>query len=325
MRKRKAIAIAALSSGLASIAGCSLESGPPPLDVTKIKLLNTVAVDSLGKETWGKYLTGPALNKAWSPQYSSPWFPYHKTTLMAAVSLFKPVMAPVPQQEAEQRAKKFIGSADLANSAVFLDLPQAQSVAWAAVLASEAGFQPVATFNNWPHQSGTLKLEYVLASMLYYAGQAEGARAKIDPKTARPAFMFQAERISKDKTVPSSEFDNRYFLNTSDLPDVATLSRNGVKKVYYVLEKQRSPLEEDDLNSYFLGLSMNKIELFWVMVPATGDKASVASLKVQKRDTVFSDTATSSRVASTPHRSYHGFWRSSSGGFGGSHGWSGGS
>ncbi len=283
--------------------------------------------DSARSESWRRFLRAPELHAAWVPPPKSPWRPYYKPTLVAAVSIVQSAAAPVRSDEgtrAEAEAARFAESRDLGGAAVFVDLRGEQSVAWAAVLRRK-GFQPVLTFNNWPHQHGVLRLERPLGALLYYAEEM-GREKPLDG--APPVFALEGARLAQKGLDPGPGLlDNRYFHAASDFPPGSLLRAQGITRVYYVTPlRPQAGSEEEDLNEYFAGLAGSGIQFLYVS-PLAGESAAVEVNPV-RRSTIFTAAETSSYSGSRPfgrsYSHYHRhFWSRSSGGWGSGGGGSG--
>lgn len=284
---------------------------------------------------WQKYVGSQALFEAWGPRPESPWSPFHRPTLFAVLDKFQrnvyPARPTAPPAEAMPRTAPSWAAPE---HAVVLDLPGEAAVAYGAWLARVAGYQPVATFNNWPHRRALVKMERVLGSLLYYADLVDQAR-KIQEPGAPPAFLLDSYRMG-DRTPEILDFDNRYYLMDSDLPSGPMFRKHGIQRVVYVrppagihvrpqpsapsagvelppTEKLVEPWvqydadEMDDMNRYLhdlrkvVGLDLARVDLTqWDAGPAKDFAPAI-------RPTPF-NTSTDPR--------FNGFRRSAAGGFG---------
>jgi hypothetical protein len=325
MLKRHGASFVAL--GLGALGGCHEPVDPLARDYEAL-FKNAETRDSLGGEGWRRYLQSASLHKVWAPDAASPWRPYYRPTLPAAVSIVASAARPVYHEDStEARVDELSKRVDLSKAAIFLDLPGEDSVAWGA-RCSFRGFQPVATFNNWPHARGILKLERPLGALIYYAAEMERSRPAI---TARPAFLLEGTRLqAKRMPLGPDEFDNRYFHVGADFPSANQLTAAGIKTIVYVRPDKMSTPCEDDLVDYFLGLS--KSGLKFQQVTVSPGLLAVTPWEPSARSTIFTPELTqswsnSSRTYGRSYGHYHGFWRShqgtwgsrSSGGGGGSY------
>jgi hypothetical protein len=207
----------------------------------------------------------PDLVSRWQVPPTSPWAPYEKSTLLAALNAGPELALP------DVRNLDVVGAAiDAAASAAaagvpsdvmwLVDLPGAASVAFAATLSQRAreAVVPILTFNNWPAENETVPAEDALAALVVWQpGATSGAEG------ARPVFVLDSWRLAYPAvTVDEETTDNRYMLGPADFPDVDVLRREGITRVLYVVEsRDDAPVEEDDLNATFLEYAAAGIDL----------------------------------------------------------------
>ena len=130
-------------------------------------------------------------------------------------------------------------------TAVIVDMPGPLAVAFAAGMA--ATFEPVWTFDNWPHPVGVVPSHLTLASLLFYRPLLK--HAKTDrAHAAPPVFVLDASRLTSYADA-ATQFDNRYL---AKLPPVDGWKGLGVKHVLYVTDGAYKEL--DDLNDDFVAL-----------------------------------------------------------------------
>lgn len=316
MKKRRLVGGGFIGVTLGAL-GCGEPDRAPELRPHTLFSRDLSPDDSLKTEGWKKFLDATALHAAWVPPEKSPWRPYYKPTLIAAASIVKSAMMPVRPPDGaavESAATQARQTIDLREAAVFVDMPGEKSVAWGMVLL-RAGFQPVVTINNWPHQKGLIPLERPLGALLYYAQEA--AREK-PPENALPAFLLEGNRLARKDARPSSdEFDNRFFHAISDFPAAAVLQARGVRKIVYVNPRgTKAGDEEDDLTAYFRELSQAGLPFLYV---APG--GAPVTVTPVARQTIFTPVETATYTSSSPyHRHYttyhRHFWSRSPGGFG---------
>ncbi|MFA5943851.1 MAG: hypothetical protein WC876_05220 [Candidatus Thermoplasmatota archaeon] len=226
------------------------------------------AHDCNGDQDWRRFTNARALHKAWSAPPASPWSGYAKPTLFAAVEVGTNV-APAgwPALDRHKAASARVKLPE--GAAVVLDLPGAWSVAMASWLARVAGLQPVVLANNWPHPRGVVPMQGMLAALLHYAPWVV-QDAEVRAASALPVFVLDRDRLGQRNPAPG-DFDNRYFLQETDLPSPAALRRAGVRNVIYVrpewappvsptdavagrtwVEVEPGPVERDDLNGWLV-------------------------------------------------------------------------
>lgn len=129
--------------------------------------------------------------------------------------------------------------------AVALDLGGPETMAFAAGMAER--FDPVFTFDNWPHPRGVVRSHNTLAAAAYYQprfAKTKAARAA----DARPVFVMDRTRLAA-YTDETKQFDNRYV---AKLPPAQKLAALGVKKLLYVVPTPQDVPELDDLNADFV-------------------------------------------------------------------------
>ena len=140
------------------------------------------------------------------------------------------------------------------DTALVLDLDGPTSVAVAAALAK--GFEPVFSFDNWPHPLGVVPSHQTLASAVYYRPvflRARGAR----PPDAPAAFVLDRNRLAH-YTDDGGQFDNRYV---AKLPTAENLRSLGVRHLLYVTPDKKDLRELDDLNDDFVAFAKASIDV----------------------------------------------------------------
>src|SRR5579862_5501615 len=318
--------------------GCGEPSAPEPLRPKELFSSDTVPQDSPNGEGWRKFLAPTDLHRAWAPEARSPWRPFYKPTLIAAMAAVESAALPVvnigmPPAMAE--AERFAGTVQPGDTAIFVDLIGEQSVVWAAALR-RSGFVPVLAINNWPHQFGILRLERPLGALLYYAEEVSRTRL---PADAPPVFILERSRLAQKALNPSSgQFDNRYFHAPTDFPSAAEFQKRGIRSIVYVNPRGITPgCEEDDLNGYFVALAAGGLRFTYVRSHASGFDAGLVD--TLPRETIFTTPALAEYASSPGYRAhyYHSYyhystwhstsyWTRSSGAWGGSSassGWTG--
>lgn len=309
--------------------GCGEPARPDAVRAQELFSKDAVTTDSLAGEGWRRFLDAKELHRAWAPPAASPWRPYYKPTLIAAVSVVQSAAMPVKNESIlrhESEANRFGKSVTLKGAAVFVDLPGEQSVAWGAALRS-AGVQPVVTFNNWPHQFGLLRLERPLGALIYYADAMAKSAAVENPV---PAFLLERSRLGQKGLDPSSkDFDNRFFHPATDFPAATVLKNADINHIIYVNPRGTAPgSEEDDLNEYFADLARQGFQFTYVK--AAADPYELAIVVPASRTTIFTKESVAQYTSSSsyhPHY-YHSYpryhywhtnyWSRSSGAWGGS-------
>lgn len=303
---------AALAGLVPLASGCGEPSMPPPLKPELLRWQDQTDRTSLNQSFDPRLRSAKALNAAWMPPSGSPWLPYHKTTLLASISILGPHAYPTHRSTDEARlagiARFLEIGIDFPTSAFIIDLQGAESVLWGVALARRGG-TPIVTYNNWPHQDAVVRLEENLGALLHYADEI-GAAPRSGPT---PAFLLDSRRLmSRGWTPEADRFDNRYFHLPTDFPDAGGFKAAHVERVFYVV--RRAGQEEDDLNEYFVALHRSGLKLFRVDVaemergePGRG----CTEYAPAARSTMFSaqDTgAYDSRSTGRSYSHYHHFW-----------------
>ncbi|WP_224245455.1 hypothetical protein [Hyalangium gracile] len=159
--------------------------------------------------------------------------------------IFTPAMDTAFRQGRAMESLFPLGEEVSRTTAVFVDLPGPESVAFSTGLARR--FEPIYTFDNWPHPRGVVPAHLTLGAVLYYRSLLTRlAPERVTP--APPVFVLDRNRLLPYKQV-KTQFDNRYL---AKLPPAQRLSELGVKNVLYVVPGD-GPLEElDDINEDFV-------------------------------------------------------------------------
>jgi hypothetical protein len=220
-------------------------------------------LDADGSRSWAAIL--PALAADLAPSQSS-LAPFYVPTLFQALeapssaslrSALVP-LAPAPGNQDFLRGQAilslFKGVQMPADTAVILDLQGPSSVAVAAALAP--GFEPVFTFDNWPHPLGVVPSHLTLASAVYHRPLFLRARVERSP-TAAPVFVMDRNRLAR-YTEEDDQFDNRYV---AKLPTAKNLRSLGIRHVLYVTPDKADLRELDDLNDDFVDFAKASIDV----------------------------------------------------------------
>ncbi|WP_437802826.1 hypothetical protein [Sorangium sp. So ce693] len=135
--------------------------------------------------------------------------------------------------------------------AVIVDLDGPESVAFAAG-AAEA-FDPVFTFDNWPHPRGVVKAHLTLAAAAYY--QPLFARSVPGPRATM--LVLDRQRLSPYSD-DAAQFDNRHVAR---LPSADALWDRGVRHVLVIVPTERDTTESDDLNDDFVAFRSRRLDV----------------------------------------------------------------
>ena len=172
----------------------------------------------------------------------------------------------IPAMQTAYRAGKSLASlfAGLRpETAVVVDLPGQQSIAFAAGLAEV--FDPCFTFENWPHPRGVVPAHLVLGAAAYY--QPLFARTMASRKQPGPPVLVLDRYRLAAYTDDAKEFDNRYAVK---LPTASALRDLGVKHVLYVVPTGSDLVEVDDLNEQLVAYAGAGVDVKAVAVSDFG-------------------------------------------------------
>ena len=218
--------------------------------------------DAMDSTYWKDYVDTEKLFAVWGPVPGGPWEPYHCVPLFAALQtvLVSRIGPTSPDRVKEVEGNGHLGHIQVdkplgtewakKKSWVILDLAGATSVA-AGLRFIAGGFQPVCTFDNWPHPAGLIKTEIVLAQLLRYAAHVSDHRKYLTVDSP-PIWLCDRNRLGT-RQANVKEFDNRYYLDDSILPSPETLRKNGVEQIICVVPTSLDKPRED-LCAYFRDL-----------------------------------------------------------------------
>lgn len=207
---------------------------------------------------------------AWQLPPESPWAAFTKSTLLASLG-----DAPLPGELPEVMRLSIVQRAELAairmaalgvprDTLIIVDLRGAAAVAFATALSHRAGvpLAPVLTFNNWPAEHELIPAEETLSALVTMRPRPLNP-ADANEIAARPIFLLDAWRLAYRDAQPADEaFDNRYALNSTDLPSPALLRAQGINEVIYLIEQRDDDtVEEDDLHDTFVAYSQAGLPL----------------------------------------------------------------
>jgi hypothetical protein len=217
---------------------------------------------------------------AWLLPPENPWAPYTKMTLLSSLK----EMGQSPPDAASQEksielpdvSKLMVVSNALAaasrvaetglpeDAAWIVDLRGPASVAFGTALSQRSALPlaVVPTFNNWPADDEMVPAEETLSAMVHMYPR----RPLPEETSARPIFLLDAWRLAfRTEQVEDETYDNRYYLNSADLPDPARLQAQGIRRVIYVVESlEMVTTEEDDLHALFFAYEQAGIDVHMV-------------------------------------------------------------
>ena len=259
-------------------------------ETAALSFTNASATDSRNSmDGWKTYTTPDALRAAWEPtvaanqKLSSP-------ELINALSQpsLKASIQPVHSPTMDEAYARGLGMAALLaetkepqSTAIVVDLPGPEAVAYAAALADVADV--VLTFDNWPHPNAVVPSHETLGALVYYADEVKEKKAK--RKGDGPTlFVMDSNRLA-DYSDASDRFDNRYAVI---LPEPTVIKANGIKTVIYATPDAQRTAELDDLNETFVLYRENDVAVTMMPLsdfrPATA--AEIAELGEIKKDSI---------------------------------------
>jgi hypothetical protein len=206
----------------------------------------------------------------WLLPGTSPWAPYQKTTLLAALDesdrvASLPSIEELDDVNAARDAANRVATVGLPPDTMWIaDLRGAASVAFGAALsfASAEPVAPVITFNNWPAEREIVPAEETLAAVVSMQPRRSGGAQ------GQPVFLLDAWRLAFREDPPDDDrTDNRYMLTAADFPEADVLLAQGIRRVIYLVESCESATrEEDDLHATFVayrtaGIAVDMVDL----------------------------------------------------------------
>lgn len=217
--------------------------------------------------------TSYELAQRWQVAPQSTWSRYHKATLISSVDPMGGHASLPNVQTLDVMGTADAAAANLARAGMpaatmwLLDLRGAASCAFTARLSRDAAdpIAPVVTFNNWPASNGVVPADETLAGLVSFPPRLPPPDQTFLDR-AHPVFLLDSWRLAYRFDTPDEDtYDNRYMLQSSDLPDAQTLRDKGITKVVYVVEDlDDAEVEEDDLYESFRAWSAAGISIFFV-------------------------------------------------------------
>ncbi len=234
-----------------------------------INLPSPQTLDSQQSARWREFLNPAAMLSVYEGN-GSAWMPYFVPTLIQSLqseslrSQMMPIFTPdmlAAYGRGQAIASDFLSNAQNPNeTAIIVDLPGRESIAFGAGLASAARL--VTTFDNFPHPLGVTPSQETLAAMLYYTGEIQAKQSALS-SDAPPAFLLDSNRLADYKDA-DAQFDNRYL---AKLPSVDKLKERGVKSILYITPDRTRAEELDDLNDDFVAYKNGGLNV--AMLPAS--------------------------------------------------------
>jgi hypothetical protein len=228
----------------------------------RIDLPYAVPNDADGGPSWRAAV--PILPQVLAPTQTQ-LLPYYVPTLFQSIvaddTTLRADMRPVFSPEMARGYAKGLSIGSLfaepgwpADTAIIIDVPGPESVAVAAGLAQR--FEPVYTFDNWPHPLGVVPSQETLGAALYYLPILERAKAQ-RPSPAAPVLVLDSNRL-RQYGDEDAQFDNRYL---AKIPTAEGFAALGIHHVLYVVADGSQLAEADDLNDDFVALQAAGVDV----------------------------------------------------------------
>ena len=238
-------------------------------DNASLKFKNASPTDMAGSlDAWKAYTDPAKLRAAWGPTAAS-LEKFASTELINSLgekSLGSSIQ-PVTSKSMDEAYSRGLGmralleeTAEPGATAVMVDLPGPEAVAFSAALADYANIVPV--LDNWPHPNGAVPSHETLGAMLYYADHVTEQKAKVGDK-APTVFLMDANRLV-DYRDDGNVFDNRYM---ATVPTAANLKSEGIATVLYAAPDDKRQHELADLYDPFVEYRENDVAV--TMMPLT--------------------------------------------------------
>ena len=266
---------------------------------SSLKLRNASPTDSKGSiDAWQKFKEPTALRAAWEPT-DTAWKPYISSELVNSLTqpTLKTSVQPVHSTSMDDAYSRGLGmkellkeSQDPSKTAIVVDLPGPEAVAYAAALSDYADV--VMTFDNWPHPNGVVPSGQTLGALLYYAEEVAENKEKRD-KDAPVVFVMDSNRLAQYKDAANA-FDNRYI---ATMPTAENLKKNSVEGLIYAAPDKSRSTELDDLNEDFVAYRDAGINV--TMMPLTDFQPVSPELLAEH------GAVDSTRTTTTRHRTYY--------------------
>ena len=154
-------------------------------DTKRLPLRNASATDSKDSiDGWKAYTDPEKLRAAWgSTEEANKKFVSSELINSLNQPTLKNSIQPVHSTTMDEAYSRGLGMKGLlegsknpGSTAIVVDLPGPEAVAYAAALSDYADV--VTTFDNWPHPNGVVPSQETLGAMLYYAEEVEANKAK---------------------------------------------------------------------------------------------------------------------------------------------------
>lgn len=199
--------------------------------------------DSTGTISWKKYFDAVHMLDAWTPPPGSLYAPFVRTRTLLSVTSPKvhelhPRHSIAEQHTADMMQVLHTQGYLNKETAIILDSGGAHSVAMAAKLVREYGYQPVLMLDVIPHSSGVVASGEDIAVMLYHAEEMHKLKedGRIKPN-APPVFILDAHR--GETPLDDTQVNNSHPLGPNDFPGPEVFHATGIKRLVYLNESDK--------------------------------------------------------------------------------------
>ena len=224
--------------------------------------------------------------RAWQ-RAAGPWAPYVWPTLLTAPRSFQPHDWQQDEARASALVEEFCvavagdhgpaGDAWRARKTFAIaDLPATVALSCGPRLARR-GVRPVAVLRRWPHPLGLLPVSHLVEAYHRYArqlvlrGQPRGAMWLVESERALPLPASPWEPAASLR----ARLDNRYTLDTQDLPSAAQLRAAGHQTVL-VITNAANPVVAGDLAGFCRDIAAQGLSV--VVLPLAADGPPVTAV-----------------------------------------------
>jgi hypothetical protein len=168
-----------------------------------------------------------------------------------------------PLVEAASPGEPYRSAGDApADAALVIDLPGEEGALLGIALAGH-GFSPVPLYNAaWDHHA-VVDTRPIARALVDGAALVRGVG-----EGAPPAFLLDAQRLGRGRSVLGGDFDNRSFCSPTDFPSADTLWAAGVRRG--VLVQRGDPFPAPDLAPTLLSWKERGLRLFLARVEGGG-------------------------------------------------------
>ena len=159
----------------------------------------------------------------WAPQEGHVW------TRFAKPALFVHTSAADAVRVSASSAPIYLRQFNMGDTAVIIDLPSDMGIREGLGLAN-AGFRPITLYNgiHEPKNGGLSHVVDNTAIISALAGGADTLRYAHVRANAAPVFLLDANR---DNYPAEGMYDNRWAVDTDDMPDAAYMKAHGINRV----------------------------------------------------------------------------------------------